>query len=92
MSETEPKIEMSPRSGPVTRDDTTVEVEIYRLPHRAGWTLEVIDHEAGTTVWETTFDTDDQAYRIFTLALDTEGIRSFAEAPKSNPLQLRLHR
>jgi hypothetical protein len=57
-----------------------------------GWTLEVIAHEGGSTVWDTTFETDEQAYRIFTLALDLEGILRFVEAPMSNRLNLRLHR
>ena len=50
------------------------------------------DHEGGSTVWDTTFETDEQAYRIFTLALDLEGIHSFAEAPMSNRIDLRLYR
>ena len=77
-------------SGPVTRDDTTVDVKTYRLPRSARWTLEVVDHEAGTTAWKRPSTPTKLAYRIFTLALNIEGVRSFAEAPKvqsaSSPL------
>lgn len=82
--DTAEEIETSTKGGPVIRDGVTVHVEIYRLGRNEGWTLEVIDHEGGSTVWDTTFETDDQAYRIFTLALDLQGIHSFAEAPMSN--------
>lgn len=91
MTDATSEIQISPLSGPVSQDDVTIHVEIYRLPDREGWTLEVLDQDAGTTVWETTFETDEKAYQIFKLALELEGIQSFAEAPKSKFLRSRSH-
>jgi hypothetical protein len=86
-----PEIESSPLSGPVVQDGTEIYVEIYRIaPRNEGWTLEVIDHEGRSTVWDASFETDVRAHRIFLLALQLEGIRSFVEAPVSNDLSLRL--
>jgi hypothetical protein len=73
----------------VTKDGVTIFVEIYRMAGRdRGWTREVVDHEGGSTVWDTAFETAEDAQRIFMLAFEIEGIRSFAEAPISNRLNL----
>ena len=47
MTEREPNLLISSLSGPVTRDDVTVEVDIYRLEHDPTWSLEVVNG-AGT--------------------------------------------
>jgi hypothetical protein len=84
------ELESSPRSGPLTQDGITVYAEIYKMTGRnGGWTLEVVDNEVGSTVWDTTFETDELAYRVFLLAVELEGIRSFVEAPLLNRLNLR---
>ncbi|PXW52801.1 hypothetical protein [Methylobacterium sp. B4] len=74
------ELEFSPLSGRVTRDGVTVQVHIYRF---AGtdeeWTLEVVDHEDGSTVWENSFDTDVEAYEAFEQCVREGGIRTFTE-------------
>ncbi|OJU30429.1 MAG: hypothetical protein BGN91_04455 [Nitrobacter sp. 62-13] len=58
----------------------TVSVEIYRLAGgEEGWSLEVVDHDGGSTVWEDRFATDSDAYAEFYQTLETEGIKSFLE-------------
>lgn len=75
-----PEIEESPLSGEVTRDGITVRVEIYRLVEGdRSWTLEVVDHEGNSTVWDDRFATDKDAYAKFYRTLEVEGIRSFLE-------------
>jgi hypothetical protein len=54
----------SRHSGYVTKDDVTVELCIYRLAHTK-WTLEVVDAEGISTVWDDVFETDDAAYAEF---------------------------
>jgi hypothetical protein len=50
-----------------------VSVEIYRIAGRGGdWSLEVIDREGASTVWDDIFADDQDAYG----ALESEGIRS----------------
>lgn len=74
------ELEFSPLSGRVTRDGVTVQVHIYRF---AGtdeeWTLEVVDHEDGSTVWEGSFETDVEAYEAFEQCVREDGIRTFTE-------------
>ena len=74
------KIEFSPLSGEVTRDGVTIRVDIYRIKGaRDGWSLEVIDHKMGSTVWNENFPTDQDAYREFYRALERDGIQTFAQ-------------
>lgn len=76
MSEEEPELIMSPLCREVTRDGCTVRVDIYRT-EGTGWTLEVVDAENGSTVWDDTFADDQLALDEFHRTLDREGIRSF---------------
>jgi hypothetical protein len=84
INDNNPEIEYSPFCEHVTREGITVRVEIYRLAGgNESWSLEVIDHEGGSTVWDETFADDQDAYTEFKRTLETEGIRSFAERPPS---------
>jgi hypothetical protein len=86
MKPDEPEIENSQLSGTVSRDGMTVLVQIYRIAGGSdGWSLEVVDHEGGSTVWDDLFDTDADAYAEFVKTLEAEGIASFTEKP---PAQL----
>jgi hypothetical protein len=72
------ELEYSPLCGSVTRDGLTVRVQIFRISGRGdGWSLEVIDHDDASTVWEESFATDRDAYAEFLNALETEGVRTF---------------
>ena len=78
MPDEDPEIEQSPLSGIVTREGVTVRVEIYRLVEGdKSWTLEVVDHEGASTVWDDRFATDKDAFAEFYRTLEVEGIRSF---------------
>ena len=76
------EIEFSPLGGRITRDGYTVQVHIYRFASSEDeWTLEVVDHEEGHTVWEDTFADDQVAYEAFEQTLNEDGIRSFVDEP-----------
>lgn len=86
-NDNDPEIEHSPLSGPVTRDGITVSVEIYRIRNSGdGWSLELVDAERTSTVWDETFATDQDAYREFRRGLEAEGLPGLLEATPS-----RLH-
>jgi hypothetical protein len=73
-----PEIEFSPLCASVTRGGISVRVEIYRLAGRGeGWSLEVVDQDGGSTVWDDLFVNDQDAYAEFCQTLEMEGIRSF---------------
>lgn len=63
-SEKDPEIITPRHSGYVTKDGVTVELCIYRLEDTK-WTLEVVDAEGTSTVWEDEFETEDGAYAEF---------------------------
>ena len=80
-NDNDPDIEYSPLCEVVARDGLEVKVQIYRLVGgNDGWSLEVVDHAGGSTVWSDTFATDNDAYAEFSETLETEGIRSFSAA------------
>lgn len=86
-----PEIEVPPLGGIVARDRMTVRAEFYRLVEGdESWTLEVTDHEGGSTVWEDRFATDNELHAEFYRVLETDGIQSFLEdQPESRRLVQR---
>ncbi|MCJ2081211.1 hypothetical protein [Methylobacterium sp. J-090] len=73
-------LEMSPLGGAISRDGLTVKVYIYRFAGTADtWTLEVVDREGCSTVWELRFPDDLEAYEAFERAIAEDGIRSFSD-------------
>jgi uncharacterized protein len=75
------KIINSPLSQKITRDETTIEVLIYRGEHEAAWILEVVDHAGGSTVWDETFQTEQDALNEVLRTIDEEGIACFLLDP-----------
>lgn len=79
MSDEDPKLIDSPHSGHFTKDGVTVDVCIYRLEDTK-WTLEVVDTERTSYVWNDEFETDEAAYREFIRTVETEGMLEFQVA------------
>ena len=79
MSDCDPTIVHSGLSRSVTIDSVTVDVQIYRLEHDAQWTLEVVNEEGTSTVWDSLFDTDDEAFAVFQLTVEEEGMGAFLD-------------
>ena len=74
-------IEFSPLCQNVTRDGTTVRVSIYRIRDvEQRWTLEVVDRNNASAVWDELFDTEDDAILAFGAALDATGIGGLTES------------
>ena len=64
----DPNLINSRHSGAFTKDGVTVQLHIYRLANTR-WTLEVVDAEGISTVWDDGFETDDQAREEFLRAI-----------------------
>lgn len=75
------ELQFSPLGGRVTQQGITVIVFIYRFADVPNdpWQLEVVDHDGGSTVWDETFTTDDDALAAFAQAVQENGIGAFAE-------------
>jgi len=68
-------------SRKITREGTTIEVLIYRSVHEKEWILEVVDHEGVTTVWEETFQTEQDALNEVFQTIASGGMSGFVRAP-----------
>ena len=75
------KIITSPLSRTITRDRTTIEVLIYRGETDVEWILEVVDDGGGSTVWEDTFSTEQDALNEVVRTIADEGISCFIRDP-----------
>lgn len=54
-------------------------VEIYRLEHEAAWSLEVIDRDGTSTVWDEQFKSDGEALEELERAVREEGVAAFMD-------------
>jgi uncharacterized protein len=65
----------SPLSQRLSRDGTTIEIQIYE-DGNAGWLLEVVDEFGNSTVWNDSFLTDQAALAEALNTIEREGIAS----------------
>jgi hypothetical protein len=76
----DPEIIMSRHSGRFSRDGISVDVCICRLEHTK-WSLEIVDCENNSVVWDGEFETDDEAFEEFMRTVETEGLDSILRDP-----------
>lgn len=76
----EPNIITSRISRNFLIDDEAFKSEIYKLEGPSGWTLEVIDEDGTSTVWDEEFETDEAAHKCLMETLDKEGIAAFKDS------------
>lgn len=80
MTDNEQQYEFSEFSGQFVDDGVVVVIGIYRpADTNADWTLEVVDQEGYSTVWDDSFATDREAFEEFLATIQRDGIRSFLE-------------
>jgi hypothetical protein len=76
-----PKLIDSDHNGTFSQDGFTVELQIYRLEN-SKWTLEIVDEDRTSIVWQNEFDTDDAAYLEFLRSVEAEGLDVILRDPK----------
>ena len=87
MSDANIEIESSPLCGKMERDGIEFEILIYRIDGvDEGWSLEVVDEEGTSIVWDDLFDTDQAALDELCWAIEEEGILAIIR-----PLDDELH-
>jgi hypothetical protein len=87
MASRDPNIVRSGLSGPVTEQGMTVDVRIYRLEDQPGWSLEVVDSTATSTVWDELFETDELAFTEFRRTVLEEGMGVFIDRGNVVPIR-----
>jgi len=69
-------VKMSPLSQRFEQDGKSVRIEIYE-DGEGGWLLEIVDEGNNSTMWEDSFDSDDDALAEALAAIKDHGIASF---------------
>jgi hypothetical protein len=77
-----PEIIESDLSRFYAKNGDTVQVCIYRLADTA-WTLEVVDLDNNSTLWDDEFETDQAAWEEFAREAESNGIKQFIGAPRA---------
>jgi hypothetical protein len=75
----EPNITTSSKAQKVLVEDHSISIEIYKLEGTSGWTLEVINDQGTSIVWDELFGSDDDALAIALETLDEEGLAIFTD-------------
>ena len=77
MTDDEPNLVTSSKSQRVVVDGYPFAIKIYRLETDRTWTLEVVDHEGTSHVWDDQFRTDRDARNAAVEALERESAIAF---------------
>jgi len=73
----EPNIVTSGKSTKVVVDGYPFSIEIFRLETDQTWTLEVVDQDGTSHVWDHQFEIDTEAREAATITIETEGAIAF---------------
>ncbi|MFA3919334.1 hypothetical protein [Ruegeria hyattellae] len=73
----EPALVSSPKSQSIIVDGYRFDIEIHRLDFETGWTLEVVDQDGTSHVWDEQFASDKDARNAAVNALQEAGAITF---------------
>ncbi len=85
----DPNIVNSGLSQRVTVEGHNFSIEIYKLEGSTEWSLEVVDEEGTSTVWDDLFDSDQAALDEVMRAIKEEGLAAFRESGNVVPFLKR---
>jgi len=83
----EPNLVASGKSQVTVVDGVRFSIEIYRLETDPAWTLEVVDPEGTSHVWEEQFVSDKDARNVAIKAIETEGAAAFMRGDNVIPFR-----
>ncbi len=87
MTEEEPNLVTSSKSQRVVVDGYPFSIEIYRLEKEPNWTLEVVDHEGTSHVWDDQFQSDRDARNAALQELENQGALNFMRGDNVIPFK-----
>jgi hypothetical protein len=76
----DPNIVLSGLSQKIMVEGHEFQIEIYRLEVDPTWTLEVVDEDGTSTVWDDTFDSDQAAMDELMRTIKKEGLSAFRDS------------
>lgn len=83
----DPKLVTSDKSQRVLVDGYPFSIKIYRLETDKTWTLEVVDHDGTSHVWDEQFRSDKDARNAAIEALESEGAIAFMRGDNVIPFR-----
>lgn len=83
----EPNMVNSGKSQRVIVEGLPFSIEIYRLETDKTWTLEVVDHEGTSHVWDDQFESDKDARNTALEAIQSEGALVFMRGDNVIPFR-----
>jgi len=87
MIDDEPNLVTSGKSQHVIINGFPFSIEIYRLEHDKTWTLEVVDHDGTSHVWDELFASDKDARNTAIQAIEAEGAIAFMRGDNVIPFR-----
>lgn len=85
----EPNLVTSAKSKRIVVDGYPFSIDIVRLEADKTWTLEVVDHEGTSHVWDEQFTSDTEARDAAINAIEAEGALAFIRGNNVIPFRLR---
>jgi hypothetical protein len=82
-----PNIVTSGKSQHMTVGGFAFSIQIYRLEEDKTWTLEVVDHEGTSHVWDDQFTSDKDARNAAIEAIESEGPLTFMRGDNVVPFR-----
>ena len=79
MTDGMPNIVYSELGGYFTQDGVSVDIVIVKLEGGSEWTLEVVNANGTSIVWDETFLNDHEAYAEFQRTVMEEGMEAFLD-------------
>lgn len=81
----DPNLITSGLSRRVTVEGHKLSIEIYKLEHGKGWTLEIVDEEGTSFVWDDLFASDQAAIDEALNIIEKEGLSAFRDTSNVIP-------
>jgi uncharacterized protein len=75
-----PELIESPLSRSFAWDGVRLDVQIYRLATERGWSIEVVNENGTSIVWDDPFDTNRAVDAAFSDTLAREGVNALIDA------------
>lgn len=73
----EPNLVTSGKSKRIVVDGYSFSIDIFRLETDKTWTLEVLDHQNNSHVWDEQFESDAEARDVAVKTIEAEGALAF---------------
>ena len=89
MTEDEPNLVTSSKSQRIVVDGYPFSIEIYKLEEENRWTLEVVDHEGTSHVWDESFESDKGAQNAAIQELESQGANGFMRVDNVIPFKAK---